>query len=262
MLRNPPKSPAHYVLWPFWVVVYWVYLFVFALLTAVVNLSCMLTSLLPPGRWRYGFYQSMIRSMARGSFWFLGLVGILRIRYVGFEQLAVEEESVPPILVANHPNLLDVFLFYTKFPRLTCIYKASLQKTLIQNSMGEQIGYISNANPKQMIMEGAERVRAGERMLIFPEGTRTDVWPLNELKSGAAGIARRADVPLQTVVIHSGSNFLSKGQPLFKPPILPICIRVEVGERFHPRDYESSQALNRAMADYFKAHLREERIFE
>lgn len=262
MLRNPPKSPAQRLLWPFWVLVYWIFLFVFGFLTAVVNLSCVLTSLLPPGRWRYGFYQCMIRVMARAFIRLLGVAGILRIRHVGFEHLAAERGPVRSILVANHPNLFDVFLFYAKLPRLTCIYKASLQKTLIQNSMGEQIGYISNANPKRMISEGAARARAGERLLIFPEGTRTDVWPLNELKSGAVGIARRADVPLQTMVIHCGSNFLSKGQPLFKPPILPLCIQVEVGKRFHPRDYATSRELNQAMADYFKARLREERIFE
>lgn len=262
MLRNPPISPAQRLLWPFWVLVYWAFLFVFGFLTTLVNLSCVLTSLLPPGRWRYGFYQGMIRVMARTFICFLGLVGILRIRHVGFEQLAAERGPVRSILVANHPNLFDVFLFYAKLPRLTCIYKASLKKTLIQNSMGEQVGYISNANPKRMILESVARVQAGERMLIFPEGTRTDVWPLNELKSGAAGIARRADVVLQTVVIHCGSNFLSKGQPLLKPPILPLCLRVEVGKRFHPRDYASSRELNQAMADYFKAQLREERVFK
>lgn len=261
MLRNPDRTLARRLLWPFWVVVYWIYLVVFGLLAAVVNVSCVLTSFLPPGRWRYGFYQGMIRRMTRVSFWLLDLVGILRVRHVGFDQLATESGVVKPILVANHPNLFDVFHFYAKLPRLTCIYKASLQKTLIQNSMGEQIGYISNADSKRMIREGAERVRAGEQLLIFPEGTRTDIWPLNELKSGAAGIARHADVPLQAVVIHSGSNFLSKGRPLLKPPTLPICVRIEVGERFHPRDYASSQELNRAMADYFKAQLSEERIF-
>lgn len=261
MLRNPPNSLTQKMLRPFWVVVYWIYLVVFGLLAAIFNATCVLTSLLPEGGWRYGFYQALMRTMTRGSFWLLGAVGILRVQHVGFETLPTDRGSVKPILVANHPNLLDVFLFYAKLPRLTCIYKASLGKTLIQSRMAGQIGYISNANPKRMILEGAERVLAGEQLLIFPEGTRTDVWPLNELKSGAAGIARRADVGLQTVVTHCGSNFLAKRQPLLKPPILPICIRVEVGELFHPRDYEGSQALNQAMADYFKAQLQEERVF-
>lgn len=262
MLRNPDKTLAQRLLQPFWVLVYWIYLVVFGLLAAVVNLSCILTSFLPAGRWHYEFYQWMMRTMTRATFGLLGIVGILRVQHVGFEELPTGGGSIKPILVANHPNLLDVFLFYAKLPHLTCIYKASLEKTFIRNSMGEQLGYISNAHPKQMIIEGAKRALSGEQLLIFPEGTRTDVWPLNELKSGAAGIARRADVALQTVVIHCGSNFLAKRQPLLKPPILPICIRVEVGARFHPGDYDSSQALNQAMAEYFKAQLREERTLE
>lgn len=261
MLRNPEKTMAQRVLWPFWVLVYWCSLLITVLFTLVINLSCVLTSLLPAGTWRYGFYQGMLRTMIRVFFGFLGAVGILRIRYVGFDAIDTKPGTVKPILVANHPNLLDIFLFYAKLPRLTCIYKASLQKTLIQYSMGAQVGFISNINPKHMIAEAAKRVRAGEQMVIFPEGTRTDVWPLNDLKSGAVGIARRADVALQTVVIDTGSNFLAKRQSLYKPPILPICVHVEVGECFHQRDYESRQALNSAMADYFIAQLKVERVF-
>lgn len=259
MVRNSEKTILQKALWPFWILVYWVYLIVFGLLALVVNVSCVLTSFLPAGEWRYGFYQGMLRWMTRCSFWLLRALGILRVEYVGFDTIAKDLNSVKPILVANHPNLLDVFLFYHRLPRLTCIYKSSLKKTLIQNSMGQQIGYISNENPKKMIQEGAERVLAGEQLLIFPEGTRTDHWPLNPLKSGAAGIARRAGVGLQTVIIHCGSNFLSKRQPILAPPIVPIITRVEVGAIFDPKDYASSQAMNAAMSDYFKSELQKER---
>ncbi|MGZ0654594.1 lysophospholipid acyltransferase family protein [Coraliomargarita sp. W4R72] len=262
MLRNPEKTLVHHVLYPFWVVLYWVCLLAFGLLALIVNVSCVFTALLPAGDWRYGFYQAMIRRMSLTWFFVLRVLGILRVQHIGFEALATDTYSVKPILVANHPNLFDVFLFYSKLPRLTCIYKSSLQKTLIKSSMGEQIGFISNANSKKMILEGAQRIHTGEQLVIFPEGTRTVSGPLNELKSGAAGIARRADVGLQTVVIHCGSNFLSKNRSVLKPPILPILTRIEVGEVFHPRDYATSQALNQAMAAYFKAKLQEVRTFE
>jgi len=262
MLHNPRKTAWHRVLYPFWVVLYWIYLLVFAALATVVNISAVLTSLLPPGRWRYGYYQAMLRQMTRASFRLLGALGILKVNHVGFESLDADEAvAVRPILVANDPNLLDVFLFYAKLPQLTCIYKSSLQKTLIKNSMGEQMGFISNASAKRMIAEGAERVLAGEQLLIFPEGTRTEDGVLNDLKSGAAGIARRADVALQTVVIHCGSDFLSKKQSILKPPILPIYTRVEVGDVFHPSDYANSRELNAALTNYFETQLKEEKTF-
>lgn len=262
MLVNPERTLVQRIFYPFWVVFYWIYLGVFALLAFIVNISSIFTSLLPAGEWRYNYYQAMVCAMSRGTLWLFKTVGILHVRYVGFDTLPTNRETIKPVLVANHPNLFDVFLFYGKLPALTCIYKSSLQKTLIKNSMGEQMGFISNANPKKMIIEGANRIQAGEQLLIFPEGTRTEVWPLNKLKSGAVGIARRANVSLQTVITHCGSNFLSKGQPLLKPPILPVFIRMEVGKAFDPKDYENSQSLNRAMADYFKAKLREERTFK
>lgn len=261
MLRNPEKTWAHRALYPFWLLLYWVYLLVFGLLTAIINICCLLTSFLPVRQWQIDFYQGMLRVMTLGTFTLLRVLGILRVRHVGFEALPVDQTSIKPILVANHPNLFDVFLFYARLPKLTCIYKASLQRTLIRNTMARQLGFISNAHPKQMIHEGARRVAAGEQLLIFPEGTRTVRWPLNELKLGAVGIARRADVGLQTVVIHCGSNFLSKNRPVLKPPILPIYTLVEVGEVFQPKDYATSQELSRALADYFERKLREERTF-
>lgn len=262
MLVNPEKTVWSRILYPFWVVLYWIFLVVFALCALVVNVSAVVTSVLPQGKWRYEYYQWLLRTITRGWFLFLGALGILRVRYIGFESLSTDRSSIKPILVANHPNLFDIFLFYKRLPRLTCIYKSSLRKTLIKNSMGAQLGYISNASSKEMIREAAERVRQGEQFMIFPEGTRTDTWPLNAFKSGASGIARRAEVGLQTVVIHCGSNFLSKRQPIFSCPILPIFVRVELGEIFYPKDYATRRELNRAMEDYFKAELAKERTFK
>ena len=110
MLRNPELGWKGKVLAPFWVLVYWLFLFVFVFLTAIVNISCLLTACLPKGTWRYGFYQGMMRTMTRSTFCFFDAVGILKVRYKGLENLQADVEGRHPILVANHPNMLDVFL--------------------------------------------------------------------------------------------------------------------------------------------------------
>ena len=195
--------------------------------------------------------------MSKGCFLLYDWTGIVRVELRGFEKLQSHRRDVKPILIANHPCLLDVFIFYLKLPRLTCIYKASLRKTLIKAQMGEEIGFISNANPRNMIREAAAKVAEGEQLLIFPEGTRTENPPINSFKSGAVAIAKKAGVPLQAVVIYVNSNILSKEQSVFRIPQLPIRFILEVGETFYPGDYAHHQHMNTAMESYFIQRLKE-----
>jgi len=245
----------HYLLWPLWVVIYYIGLVVFGLLALTVNVCTFFTAFLPQGSWRVGFYQAMMRWMSIGCLKLYALTGIMRVEYLGFESIETRPKVTKPLLIANHPSLLDVFTFYPKIPRLTCIYKSSLGKTLIKGGMGAQIGFISNANTRQMIREGAAKISQGEQMLIFPEGTRTVKKPINVFRLGAIAIAKKAEVELQAVHIFSNSNVLSKEQSIFRIPKLPIRYVLELGESFDPADYERHQDLNEQLEQYFAAHL-------
>ena len=72
-------------------------------------------------------------------------------------------------------------------------------------------------------------------LLLFPEGTRTTRAPINPLVRQRRLIAKRAGVPVQTLVIETDSPFLSKGWPLFRRPTLPITYRVRLGRRLPRR---------------------------
>ncbi len=246
-----------YLLWPLWVVVYYIFLFIFALLAFTVNVASLVTALLPPGEWKVDFHQAVICGMSRACFAIFRITGIVRIDCYGFDSISRERGVPKPVLVANHPSLLDVFTFYKKLPRLTCIYKSSLRKTLVKAQMGEQIGFISNENAREMIRKGAEKVREGRQLLIFPEATRTEPerWPINNLKSGAVAIAKKAGVPLLPVTIHASSNVLTKSQSIWAIPILPIRYRLEVGEPFDPAAYERHQDANEALRAHFAERL-------
>jgi len=241
---------------PIWIVLYYCFLVLFASLALVVNLIALITALLPDAPWKARFFQAVIRGMVWFCLCLFRVTGIMRVECEGFEALEKRPGESKPVLIANHPCLMDVFLFYIHLPRLTCIYKSSLKKTLIQAEMGKEIGFISNANPRKMVEEGAAKVKAGRQLLIFPEATRTETGYINDFKLGAAAIARMGGVSLQTVLIFTDSNVLSKEQSYFAVPQLPIRMRLEVGQRFDPESYEKSQQLNRALEDYFNEALR------
>jgi 1-acyl-sn-glycerol-3-phosphate acyltransferase len=75
-------------------------------------------------------------------------------------------------------------------------------------------------------------LRAGNQLLMFPEGTRTRKKSSCRFKGGYALIAKTAGVPVQTVFIETNSKFLGKGWPLYRKPAFPLIYRVRLGQRF------------------------------
>ena len=136
------------------------------------------------------------------------------------------------IIAPNHPAMLDVVLMVSRLPRAVCIMKADLGKNLILGGATHLARYIHNDCAFSMIRQASAEVRSGGQLLIFPEGTRTTHYPVNRFKRGFAMIAKTAGVPVQTVLIESNSNFLSKSWPWFKKPAFPLLYRVTLGRRF------------------------------
>jgi 1-acyl-sn-glycerol-3-phosphate acyltransferase len=76
------------------------------------------------------------------------------------------------------------------------------------------------------LREMLKRLQAGELVLLFPEGTRTEDGNVKELKPGFIPVARRSNVPLIPIAIVGAFDCLPRGTklPLRKP------IAVVVGE--------------------------------
>ena len=43
-----------------------------------------------------------------------------------------------------------------------------------------------------------------------------------------------AQVPIQTVLIESESNYLGKGWPILRTPQFPVVVKLRLGRRFAP----------------------------
>jgi 1-acyl-sn-glycerol-3-phosphate acyltransferase len=94
-------------------------------------------------------------------------------------------------------------------------------------------------------------------LLLFPEGTRTkpDARWINPLKGGCAIIAMRANVPVHPVFMRSDTRYLEKGWPLWKRPVFPIHVLIEVGQPLIPAPDESSQAFTARLQSVFEEEL-------
>jgi len=143
-------------------------------------------------------------------------------------------------------------LLISRLPDVVCIAKAPVYDNLLFGGGARMAGYIRNDAPNSLVKMAAQRVRAGQQLLIFPEGTRTERAPVNPLKGGFALIAKTAGAPVQTVFIDANSNFLGKGWPLFRKPEFPLVYTVRLGRRFDP------PAEVRGLVEDLERHYRTE----
>jgi len=188
------------------------------------------------------------RAMARRFFAFY----LANLRATGYarldlDDLAAIEGQRGIIVAANHPSLLDALLLLARLPEGVPLMKSDLERSMFWGAPAHLAGYISNRNVMDAVRTARDRLREGAQLVIFPEGTRTEPWPLGPLRGAIAIIAQRAQAPVQAVIIETDSVFLSKGWPLWKVPPLPLHIRVRLGRRFEPPTH----------AARFMAELRE-----
>jgi 1-acyl-sn-glycerol-3-phosphate acyltransferase len=158
------------------------------------------------------------------------------------------------ILAPNHPALIYALLILTRHPDIVCVMKAELMRNIFLGAGSRLARYVPNESPRQLIKESVAHLhRPGCVLLLFPEGTRTRAWPINPLAASVGLIAKRAAVPVQTLVIETDSPFLSKGWPLFRRPRLPIVYRVRLGKRFDPP--ENAGAFTEELERYYRREL-------
>lgn len=185
-------------------------------------------------------------------FWALAsLAGMLKIESSVLDRF---RDEAGLIIVANHPSMLDALILVARLPRSACIMKAELMKNLFLGAGARLARYIRNDSARGMIRLTVQDLRRGGQLVIFPEGTRTTVRPVNPFRPGVTLIAKLADVPIQTVFIDTDSPYLGKGWPIWKLPPLPMVFTVRLGERFAPSP--DPHALLRTLEDYFVANLQ------
>lgn len=228
---------------------YFSLLFVGTMMLGVCILAALLNPLLSArlatslGRW-------MIHTVFRIFLVFLQTAGLVRLDLSALDNLRDEKNL---IIAPNHPSMLDVLLIISHLNNTSCIMKAQLLDNIFLGAGARMARYVRNDSINSMIRLAADDLKRGGKLLIFPEGTRTIIHPINPLKGGIGLIARRANVPIQTVILQSNSQYLSKGWPLFKRPALPLIYQARLGKRFEPQ--ADVTALVREIENYYLAVL-------
>ena len=196
--------------------------------------------------------QKLVRELFRIYIAGMRALGMLRLEVRGLEALADMRGTV---LVSNHPALLDALFLISHLPPTACVMRAALLRNPALCGSALLAGYVTNDSGPAFVRQGIEKIRSGENLLVFPEGTRTLHPPLNRFKHGFAMVAARSQAPVQTIVIEYHGTHLSKGVSLFSPTEAPLHFVLRAGERFHSRPDETPPEFSRRIEAWFRAEL-------
>ena len=226
----------------------------YAVLALGVMLVCAFGALVTRGTARKRLCQRIVHL---GVASWAGIMERTGIYHVDFDSrdIAILRELRGAVIAPNHPSLLDATFFLARLPRLTCLMKRSILDNPFMGATAKLAGYLRNDHGAEFIRQGRDALRAGENLLIFPEGTRTVQAPVNPFKKGFALIATLAQAPVQTVFVEMPVLFLGKRWPLWRVPVLPIRIKVRLGRQFRAGADQSAKAFGAELESYFRRGL-------
>lgn len=209
-----------------------------------------------PGERSRALGQWLLRGAFSGFLLILRCLGLLKVEFDGAERLNSATGGL--IVAPNHPALWDAVIIISRVHGLRCVLKASLMRNPFLAGGATLAGFIPNKPPHRMMQRAIEALRAGDRLLLFPEGTRTrkDEGILNLFQGGIGIIATQSSAPVWPVYIETTSDYLSKPWPLWIPPSWPVKVRVTVGEPLASPPDESAASFLKRLHETFEAELR------
>lgn len=194
--------------------------------------------LLMPGSDRLRQYRA--RKLLSGCFrLFIRMMHALGVLDLDLGDLSVLNTERGTVIVANHPTLIDVVLLLAYIEQGNCVVKRNLWRNPFLGGVVRAARYIPNVDSNIMLAECERVLRAGETLVVFPEGTRTRPEQPVRMRRGAAAIALRANAPLRLVHIRCRPSTLTKAEPWYRIPPRRPCFSLRVGERLEASDFLS-----------------------
>jgi 1-acyl-sn-glycerol-3-phosphate acyltransferase len=198
-------------------------------------------------RWAFRAFVALMRGL-----------GVLRYDIVGLDKL----ERGGLLILANHPTLIDTVFLMAFVRRANCIVNRQLWNNPFTSGPVRAAGYISNDGAPELIDQCIASLRAGNNLIIFPEGTRTPASGAITLKRGAANIAIRGARAVTPVLIGCSPKTLGKGEKWWRVPARHAQFRIEVRDdidvaRFTGAGTTEVMAV-RHLTDYLQQFFTEE----
>ena len=242
MIRRAYFVGAYYASWA-----------IFGGVGVLLNLVCLPLLLWPRRATGGARMRRVIRWLF--DFWlrWMHATGVVRVTWRGFDRPL----QAGAVFIANHPTLLDATFLLARLPDAICIFKPALMCNPAIGPAAVLAGYSSGVPGVDLVREVAAKIAAGQSLLVFPEGTRTERGAaLNQLRPGFALIASRAQAPVQLLRITSSPGLTQKGRAWWKPPAeLPGWVTITCDRRWEHDPARSPAELTEEVQRHLLAML-------
>jgi len=188
-------------------------------------LICVLLPLPFSRQQKQQYARSVVRYSARVYLGLLRTLGLITYEFHCQQPLTNSGQ----LIIANHPTLLDAILLMAFLPNPNCVVKGAMANNPLTWALVNLTGYISNHREGlDLLTQAVEVLTAGQNLLIFPEGTRTENINDLKFKRGAANIALRANCPIRPIVIDCQPVTLRKHEAWYQVPLTPPHYQLRV----------------------------------
>jgi 1-acyl-sn-glycerol-3-phosphate acyltransferase len=140
----------------------------------------------------------------------------------------------PVVFACNHASQFDIPILYEVLPvQFRFVVKKELFKIPLLGLVMRLAGYIpidrsGGKAALRSLQEAAGRLKNGESIIIFPEGTRSPNGSLRPFKTGGILIAVKAGCPIVPVAISGSHNVLPKDSLRIRPGRIKVTIGLPV----------------------------------
>ena len=167
------------------------------------------------------------------------------------------------LIVASHPSLIDVALLMSLVRGADCIVKAALLRNPFTRGPVRAAGFVCNDSGPTLIDDCLASLRAGNNLIVFPEGTRTPPGlALGRLQRGAAHLALRGGLAITPVRISCSQALLGKGDAWWRVPPRRGHFVIDVGADIAvdrlPAEAGAQALAARRLNDQLARHLAAE----
>lgn len=159
----------------------------------------------------------------------LKLAGV-KVNSYGLENIPKDKNV---LFVGNHQGNFDIPIYITQVPTLIgFIAKIEIEKLPVVRTWMKFMHcvFMDRSNLRksgEAIIKGIKNLKAGNSIVIFPEGTRSKGGPVKEFKAGSFKLATKSKCPIVPVTMDGSYKIMEHGNgPWIKPS--------EVNLYFHP----------------------------
>lgn len=168
-------------------------------------------------------------------------------RRLGWEELPEEIRAgrQPVVFMSNHESHMDPSVMISSL-EVNAVFIAKQELKWVP-FLGQLIWFMdfifidrqNRARAIESLQKAAERIRKGQNVVIFPEGTRTVDGQLREFKKGGFALAQDAGVPIVPVALRGGFKILPRGARRVDPGRYTVIF----GAPIRPETYPSRELL-------------------